>query len=554
MTKNCVLICIITSSFAQAQNLVPNPSFELYNACPTELKKGNHYLKNWTQPTDGTIDYYNRCSQSCGVPLNPMGHQDPKSGDGYIGLMLYNDKNRGYIQVELKEPLVALTNYTVEFSVCLSEKSKYAIGNIATYFTVQKIVSKTENVFETYEYIKSNGDLGLSTGLCKPQFKNGTSNFISDYSYWTTITGTFRAKGGERYLTIGNFATTEGTPALEATAPPNFKQAKKEYSYYFMDDIGVYQTGKKPEAFATIVVLPEKGIMRNEPVKITEAKINSEPKKELAVANEKKEEKKQVSEADIEAALAAADKEEEVVSKKTEVATEKSEEKKAKDEAAIEAALEQAETVKAKESVKQNSATAEEIEAALAAADKKPEVIKQNPEQAEVKNEKVIEAALAATEKKDAQLEAAATESAVETALQRKTPKQEENKQLAVGSKQSIEIPKPTILKYLFFEKNSARILPESEDQLIMLADILMAAEGTMVEISGHTDESGTEDGNQKLSLSRAQAVVNFMVMLDIAPERMTYKGYGSSRPLADNKTEEGRNKNRRVEFMLRAK
>lgn len=372
-------------------------------------------------------------------------------------------------------------------------------------------------------------------------------------------------------MTFGNFYTTEGTPALEVTAPPNIKQGKKEYSYYFVDDVGVYQTGSKPEAFTSIVVMPEKGIMRNEPAKFTEAKIESVKKqpadsnlvavnnKKLAAENKPPQKETDATkqepvqkEADIEAMLAAAENK-----------TPKEEKQVTVTEADIEAALAAAEKKPTPEK-KQVKATEEaEVEAALAAMDKKEEVISNKSQVksnvttgVKVADEKTVEAALAAMEKKDARLEAAATESAVETALQRKEPKKEvskhpDNYREAVGSKKTTEAPKPTILKYLFFEKNSARILPESEDQLIMLADILMSAEGSMVEISGHTDESGTEEGNQKLSLSRAQAVVNFMVMLDIDAARMSYKGYGSTRPIADNKTEEGRNKNRRVEFLL---
>jgi outer membrane protein OmpA-like peptidoglycan-associated protein len=69
------------------------------------------------------------------------------------------------------------------------------------------------------------------------------------------------------------------------------------------------------------------------------------------------------------------------------------------------------------------------------------------------------------------------------------------------------------------------------------------------VELSGHTDNTGTDAINEKLSLARAQVVVDALIEKGISEERMTAKGYGSARPIGDNDTEEGRQLNRRTEF-----
>ncbi|MBQ9440463.1 MAG: OmpA family protein [Paludibacteraceae bacterium] len=69
-------------------------------------------------------------------------------------------------------------------------------------------------------------------------------------------------------------------------------------------------------------------------------------------------------------------------------------------------------------------------------------------------------------------------------------------------------------------------------------------------EVQGHTDNTGTVAGNQKLSEQRAQAIVNKLVEMGIAANRLFAKGMGQSAPLADNSTDEGRAKNRRVEFI----
>ncbi len=70
------------------------------------------------------------------------------------------------------------------------------------------------------------------------------------------------------------------------------------------------------------------------------------------------------------------------------------------------------------------------------------------------------------------------------------------------------------------------------------------------VEIGGHTDESGNEKANQAISEKRAESAKKYLMdKFNIAADRMTVKGYGATKPIADNSTQEGRAKNRRVEF-----
>ena len=69
-------------------------------------------------------------------------------------------------------------------------------------------------------------------------------------------------------------------------------------------------------------------------------------------------------------------------------------------------------------------------------------------------------------------------------------------------------------------------------------------------EVQGHTDNTGNAASNQTLSEQRAQAIVSKLVEMGISPSRLTAKGFGQSSPIADNSTDEGRAKNRRVEFV----
>ena len=71
------------------------------------------------------------------------------------------------------------------------------------------------------------------------------------------------------------------------------------------------------------------------------------------------------------------------------------------------------------------------------------------------------------------------------------------------------------------------------------------------IELGGHTDNQGSEEYNQKLSLDRAKTVYEYLITKGISSNRLTYKGYGKTKPIATNDTEEGRAENRRTEFKI---
>jgi outer membrane protein OmpA-like peptidoglycan-associated protein len=74
------------------------------------------------------------------------------------------------------------------------------------------------------------------------------------------------------------------------------------------------------------------------------------------------------------------------------------------------------------------------------------------------------------------------------------------------------------------------------------------------IEISGHTDNVGTDQANQVLSENRAKAVYQYLIANGIDAGRLSYKGYGETQPIATNDMDEGRGKNRRTEFKIIAK
>ena len=107
------------------------------------------------------------------------------------------------------------------------------------------------------------------------------------------------------------------------------------------------------------------------------------------------------------------------------------------------------------------------------------------------------------------------------------------------------------VLRNVFFDVGKFTLRPESTPELERLYKLLNELPRLKVEISGHTDNTGTESINQKLSENRAKAVVDYLVRKGIAQDRVMYKGYGSSEPVADNNTYEGRQLNRRTEFKI---
>ncbi|HKQ96819.1 MAG TPA: OmpA family protein [Candidatus Polarisedimenticolia bacterium] len=108
---------------------------------------------------------------------------------------------------------------------------------------------------------------------------------------------------------------------------------------------------------------------------------------------------------------------------------------------------------------------------------------------------------------------------------------------------------KSLVLEGVTFDTNSVRLKSASDATLDKVADSLRANPDVRVEVGGHTDNTGSPSVNAKLSAGRAQSVVDYLVAKGIAPSRLKAKGYGSTQPVADNKSADGRAKNRRVEL-----
>ena len=107
------------------------------------------------------------------------------------------------------------------------------------------------------------------------------------------------------------------------------------------------------------------------------------------------------------------------------------------------------------------------------------------------------------------------------------------------------------LLKFVFFESDKYSLKPESASELTVIIKLLEKNPALKIEIGGHTDNSGSEDLNKKLSENRAKSVYDYLISKGVSAERLSYKGYAATKPVADNNTEQGKAKNRRTEFLV---
>ncbi len=208
-------------------NLVPNPSFEEYDSCPTNGSTPGdpqfEHCKYWYLPTEGTADYFNVCAPAIAVqiPTNFAGFQYPLDGNAYAGLFAIHissitpDNYREYIQTKLNKCLKQNQEYYFEFYVCRGEVQNIAIDKLGALFTSYPISRTDANPI-----------------IAQPQIENPHHNIITDSAHWTKISGTFTAEGGECYLTIGNFYSTEETDTI--WYHPEWED---DYAYYYIDGI-----------------------------------------------------------------------------------------------------------------------------------------------------------------------------------------------------------------------------------------------------------------------------------------------------------------------------
>lgn len=131
-----------------------------------------------------------------------------------------------------------------------------------------------------------------------------------------------------------------------------------------------------------------------------------------------------------------------------------------------------------------------------------------------------------------------------------------EKKLIAFIEDKSKPVDKTTWFSFdrLDFETGSATLKPSSAEQLKNIAEIMKAYPKVKMKIGGYTDNVGNADANLKLSQKRAENTMQEIVKLGVDAKRLEAEGYGVKHPVADNSTEEGRAKNRRIDLRVTSK
>ena len=203
----------LISGISFAQNLVMNPSFDVYITCPGFGQYGSNFISNWDKPTIASSDYYN-----FNCPGIQPTEQAPRTGEGYSGIICYNfgTEYREYITGTFLTPLVAGTYYDVEFWVSLHNGYIQAIEEVGAY------ISTT-----------APGPFGNALHInVIPQIEN-TSGALNDTMNWKQVSGQYLATGGEQFITIGNFNDDSTTTITQPGSTGSFG------AYYFIEDVSV---------------------------------------------------------------------------------------------------------------------------------------------------------------------------------------------------------------------------------------------------------------------------------------------------------------------------
>lgn len=218
---------------ATSQNLVPNASFEAVDSLHCLFITGNYgnpwledYIQDWNSPTGGTSDLNSiLLPDSCFV--NPSRFNIlPRTGNNVAGIYTVEASGdyREYLQVKLKQPVVAGKSYYAEMYVLRNPAYPFAGNNLGMYFS-EELVNKSKEFREVLDF--------------EPQILE--EEIILETQQWQKIAGCFTTETDAAYLLIGNFFTTSETESVFLSDEGDFSV------YYFIDDVFVAEVPAVPE-------------------------------------------------------------------------------------------------------------------------------------------------------------------------------------------------------------------------------------------------------------------------------------------------------------------
>jgi OmpA-OmpF porin, OOP family len=247
------VILLQATNIVAAQNLVPNPSFEEYKVCPGSYSRirEDFRLNDWYSPNNGTPDAFNTCGKGeSGVPYNWAGFSGAYDGKGYAGIYAYirNRDFREYLQCKLSEALIQDTTYRISFRYRLSTYSMLSIDRMGALLGDSALTVRHDHAWDIAPSVSFKSDAAFHT-------RTGT---------WERAYAEYKAKGNERFLTIGNFSTNDSTSTYEIIHRVVQEPMLSDAAYYYIDDVIVRQKYDPTEIIPDIPYFREREIVLNE--------------------------------------------------------------------------------------------------------------------------------------------------------------------------------------------------------------------------------------------------------------------------------------------------
>lgn len=256
-----VLFLLLARFIMNGQNLVINHSFEERTTCPLDFNKSQlNEVKSWYQASLGTPDYFNPCSREAGVPANYFGFEPAQDGNAYMGLVTYScasRKNyREYVESKLSRPLAPGELVCVEMYYSAADKSSYVTDGIGISLSNENAQSSDFSFLKNANVVMHNPKLHMLSGSAG----------------WTKLSDTYRAKGGEQFITIGNFVADTSLKIIFRTSSEGAVSCT--WSYVYIDNIVVRPIASERECscendyYASIATDPPIELTQYEKIKI----------------------------------------------------------------------------------------------------------------------------------------------------------------------------------------------------------------------------------------------------------------------------------------------
>ncbi len=229
MYRPILIVISLFPLFLFSQNLIPNPGFEQHRGCPEQPGQIS-LASHWFSPSIATPDYFNNCSPGLdyGTEFNKKGGQVAHSGNAYAGLQFYNLNTNEffeYMETILDSTLIAGQLYCLQGFVSLGESS-YAFNEIGAVLSVNELKFQQSHKMQL------------------PYIPMTCQKYLDNQEDWMYISGIYKAKGKERFLTLGNFTAGDNFWNMQTRS---LTDSLFKSSYYFIDDLALFAISDSSE-------------------------------------------------------------------------------------------------------------------------------------------------------------------------------------------------------------------------------------------------------------------------------------------------------------------